>query len=73
MAERPVRDRLGEALRRRRFGLVRPLWADQSADGRELWCGEADDFLRLASECGLEIKEADHAPPPSPAREGASG
>jgi hypothetical protein len=34
---RSIDDRLGEALRRIRYGLMRPLWADMTESEREYW------------------------------------
>jgi hypothetical protein len=39
---RPLRDQLGEGLRRQRHGLMRPLWADLDDKRRERWRKAAD-------------------------------
>jgi hypothetical protein len=56
--QRPLRDKLAEALLRQRHGLVRPLWADRSYEMRLPWLHEADVFLVLARECGFIITDA---------------
>jgi hypothetical protein len=58
-AERPVRDRVGEALRRWTVGALRPLWADAAESKREEWRGFADQFIRIAANCGVKIERSD--------------
>lgn len=50
---RPIRDRLGELLRRERLGAIRPLWADLPDTTAEQWRLRADHIVRLAAEVGL--------------------
>lgn len=56
MSPRPIRDRLAEALRLRSYGADGE-WEQVPITPKDFWRGEADVFLRLASECGLEIRE----------------
>jgi hypothetical protein len=56
---RPLRDRLGEAIRRARLGSIRPLWSDLDDKLREQWREHADALLISARNCGLRIEEAD--------------
>lgn len=55
---RPVRDILGEAIRRERLGLIRPLWADCLEDLREAYRRRADFILRLLSSDGVTLDGA---------------
>ena len=56
MPDREPRDVLGEALRRDRFGLVRPLWADlQEAGIKEDWRHRADLIIARLAEAGYRI------------------
>jgi hypothetical protein len=52
---RDLRDRLGEALRRHRHGLIRPLWADMNEPDREAYRRAADMFVRTANGVGIVI------------------
>ena len=56
MPDREPRDVLGEALRRWRYGLIRPLWADMPESRREIYRIDADKWIiaRLA-EAGYRI------------------
>ena len=55
---REVRDLVGEALRRERFGLIRPLWADADDELRNRWRQRADDFLRVLESLCAKIEVA---------------
>lgn len=56
---RPLRDRIGEAMRRARIGLARPLWADLPDYAQEDYRKAADFLLgHLATELRYEIREA---------------
>jgi hypothetical protein len=53
---RPLRDYLGEAIRRMRYGLVRPLWADARDDVKDNWRQDADAMIRVLRDEGLSIE-----------------
>ena len=54
---RDVTDRLGEALRRYRHGLVRPLWADLPEEEREGWRSTAAAFATTQlRDVGLKLE-----------------
>lgn len=55
---RDLTDRLGEALRRYRYGLIRPLWADLKEETREWWRGEASFFVLRLADVGLKVEIA---------------
>ena len=56
---RDLRDRLGEALRRARHGLMRPLWADMTVEQCEPWRAHADLLVEIARDVGVEIKPSE--------------
>lgn len=58
-AQRPLRDRLGEAIRRSRIGLAEPLWEYLSDDMREDYRRSADRLLKLgeALDYGVEDRQ----------------
>lgn len=65
---RPVRDIVGECLRRERYGLIRPLWDDADDDAREEVRRRADHLIRLLSDYGVDLVQRDvtpRAPPTS--------
>lgn len=59
--ERPMRDRMGEVLRRYAHGLIRPLWRDMREEERESWRRSADLFM--AALAVLHIKVIDGRTP----------
>ena len=57
--DRSIDDRHGEALRRIRHGLVRPLWHDMTEESREGWRNIAQSLrLTVFKDVGLDIKLA---------------
>ena len=57
MPERDITDRLAEALRRYRHGLIRPLWADLPEEDRDGWRNMAASFRdTLLREVGLKLE-----------------
>lgn len=50
---RPLRDVVGEAMRRERLGLIRPPWADAPEEIREEWRIRADVVIRIMGEAGV--------------------
>lgn len=60
MPDREPRDVLGEALRRNRLGLMRPLWRELPDGLKEGWLSEADFIIARLAEAGYRIvKEGD--------------
>lgn len=57
--DREARDVLGEALRRARYGLLRPLWADMDERGaaKIAWLDNADFVIARLAEAGYRIVE----------------
>lgn len=53
--EKVIRDRVGESLRRFRFGLIRPLWRDMQDADREGWMNAGDVLMRLFASFALRI------------------
>ena len=51
---RTLDDRVGEALRRLMFGLMRPLWADATEELRLRWRGRAANLLRTFATVGVK-------------------
>jgi hypothetical protein len=58
---RSVRDHVAEALRRRVYGLVRPLWAELPDENKATWLEAADGFIALMASVGLKIVAEDRA------------
>jgi hypothetical protein len=57
---RPLRDRLGEAMRRARVGLVRPLWADLPEDAKEDYRLAADRLAgHLANDLHFVVSDSE--------------
>lgn len=54
---RSVEDRIAEAMRRERLGLIRPLWADWSEQQKIDWLSRAAHLRRILVELGLKIEE----------------
>jgi hypothetical protein len=54
-----LRDRVGEALRRLFYGLIRPLWRDLPEERRNTWRRTADVVMRLLRSFGVRIELAD--------------
>ncbi|TPN34769.1 hypothetical protein [Mesorhizobium sp. B1-1-6] len=52
---RAVRDILAEGMRRERYGLIRPLWADADDDSREEVRRRADHLMRILSDYGVQL------------------
>ena len=56
-AQRPLRDRLGEAVRRSRIGLAEPLWEYLNDDMREEYRKSADRLVILGKELGFRVED----------------
>lgn len=54
-AIRPLNDRIAEAMRQERLGLMRPLWADFPEDQKGDWLSRADHLLRVCNELGVFV------------------
>lgn len=52
---RALNDRVAEAMRRERLGLIRPLWHDWSEDQKADWLSRADHLIRTMKELGVFI------------------
>lgn len=50
---RALNDRIAEAMRRERLGLIRPLWADWAEEDKADWLRRADHMLMLFKELGV--------------------
>lgn len=59
MTERSIPDRLGEALRVHRYGLIRPLWPDLDDANKEAWRAVAGRFIGIMRRRGLKVVEGD--------------
>jgi hypothetical protein len=55
MNTRSLNDRVAEAMRRERLGLIRPLWADFSDDSKADWLNRADHLIRLLRELDVFV------------------
>ena len=56
-SERSIDDRLGEALRRIRHGLMRPLWADMPGDQKDGWINLAASVrATVFKDVGLKVE-----------------
>lgn len=55
LSVRSLNDRIAEAMRRERLGLIRPLWADFPEGDKGDWLGRADHLLRLCNELGVFV------------------
>jgi len=63
---RPIRDTLAECLRRERYGLIRPLWADLVGfddDTAEEVRRRADHLMRLLSDYGVQLVQTGEPAP----------
>jgi len=56
-AQRSLRDRLGEAIRRSRIGLAEPLWEYLNDDMREDYRKSADRLLKLGETLDYEVED----------------
>lgn len=56
---RSLDDRIAEAMRRERLGLMRPLWADWPEADKAEWLSRAQHLRRLFLELGISIKIAE--------------
>ncbi|TIU02308.1 MAG: hypothetical protein E5W43_00755 [Mesorhizobium sp.] len=64
---REICDILAECMRRERYGLIRPLWADADDDSREEVRRRADHLMRLLSDYGVDlVRRGDIEPPQAP-------
>lgn len=54
---RTLEDRLGEALRRERHGLIMPLWENLPADRKQPWIERTVSFGTILQSCGLKVVE----------------
>ena len=59
MAPRALNDRVAEAMRRERLGLIRPLWADFPEDQKADWLSRADHLLRSLKDLGVFVAVKD--------------
>lgn len=55
MQARPLNDRVAEAMRRERLGLIRPLWADFPDDSKIDWLNRADHLIRVLRELDVFV------------------
>ena len=55
MTERSIEDRMGEALRICRYGLIRPLWADAPEDVKRVWRDASALLHRAMNHHGLKV------------------
>lgn len=69
-ALRPFRDYLGEALRRERHGLMRPLWNDLEDRYREPWCRKADFIIARLDEADVSLVKCSRLNTPEKVGEG---
>lgn len=60
---RAVRDILAEAMRRERYGLIRPLWPDADEDLREEVRRRADHLIRILADAGVHLVQAGELSP----------
>lgn len=60
LGRRSLEDRIAEAMRRERLGLMRPLWADWPEDAKADWLGRAAQLQRLFIELGVDVRVRDH-------------
>ena len=51
----PIRDVVGEAMRRERLGDVHPQWSHWYEDAREAYRGRADHLIRILARAGVAI------------------
>lgn len=63
MTERAIRDILAECMRRERYGLIRPLWADTDDETREEVRRRADHLLRILADYGVTLVPSDEPAP----------
>lgn len=67
MTVRPFRDILAECMRRERYGLIRPLWADADDDSREEVRRRADHLIRILADYGVQmVRTGEPAPAETP-------
>lgn len=60
--DRDIDDRLGEALRRWRHGLIRPLWRDMTDADKEGWRNAAASWrVSILADVGLTVAIKDRA------------
>lgn len=52
---RSLADRIAEAMRRERLGLVRPLWADFAEEDKTDWLNRAEHLMRNCKELGVFV------------------
>ncbi|TIL34288.1 hypothetical protein [Mesorhizobium sp.] len=52
---REIRDILAECMRRERYGLIRPLWADMDDETREEVRRRADHLIRILADYGVQM------------------
>lgn len=55
MAVRALNDRIAEAMRRERLGLIRPLWEDWPEDQKADWLSRAHHLIRNCRELGVFV------------------
>jgi hypothetical protein len=60
---REIRDILAECLRRERYGLIRPLWADVDHDAREEVRRRADHLIRILADYGVRFDQVGEPTP----------
>ena len=60
---REVRDIVAECMRRERYGLIRPLWADADDDSREEVRRRADHLIRILADYGVRFDQVGEPTP----------
>jgi hypothetical protein len=66
MTERPIRDILGEVLRRERYPFIRPTWREWDGPGQEEVRRRADHVMRMLAGYGVELIRTSDPFPPAP-------
>ncbi|TIN76754.1 hypothetical protein [Mesorhizobium sp.] len=60
---RAVRDILAECMRRERYGLIRPLWAEMDDETQEEVRWRADHLIRILADYGVQMVRAGEPAP----------
>lgn len=60
---RETRDIVAECMRRERYGLIRPLWADADDDAREEVRRRADHLIRILADYGVRFDQVGEPTP----------
>jgi hypothetical protein len=51
---------VGEALKRERHGLIRPLWADMSCEQKGPWTARARFLIGILNDMGCKLESPTH-------------